>query len=146
MMSLFEEELRLNLEELKRFVSLLFLILYDYFTYCVICIRKLIYMPLYVNCVVMYNRHDIRIWIIGDRGGLPESFIEVIIKTEEKTKVNTRLRMILAINYGGQFKIIEIIERLCKKVKDGLIDEEEINDKIFEHELWIHLLWFRKML
>ncbi|KAK1403127.1 Alkyl transferase [Heracleum sosnowskyi] len=101
MMSLFEEGLRLNLEESMR--------------------------------------HDIRISIIGDRRGLPESFIEVITEAEEKTKANTRLHVILAINYGGQSEIVQACKRVCKKVKDGLIEEEQINDKIFEQELWTNV-------
>ncbi|KAL1804174.1 hypothetical protein ACET3Z_032821 [Daucus carota] len=84
-------------------------------------------------------RHDIRISIIGDRRGLSKSFQEVITEAEEKTRANTRLHIILAINYGGQSEIVEACRTLCKKVKEGLIEEEEINQKMFEQELWTNI-------
>lgn len=139
MMTLFEEGLRLNLEESMRFLSLLLQNLYDHFTLFEILIIK----PFTCLCmltVLCYTcRHDIRISIIGDRRGLPESFIEVITEAEKKTKANTRLHVILAINYGGQSEIVEACKRVCKKVKNGLIEEEEINNKIFEQELWTNV-------
>lgn len=80
-------------------------------------------------------RQDIRISVIGDRTGLPKSLLEVISEAEEKTRANSRLHLILAVGYGGQNEIVQACKNVCKKEKDGLIREEEINDKIFEQEL-----------
>ncbi|KAK1370963.1 Alkyl transferase [Heracleum sosnowskyi] len=80
-------------------------------------------------------KQEIRISVIGDRTGLPESLLKVITEAEEKTRANSRLHLILAIGYGGQNEIVQACKNVCKKVKDGLIREEEINEKIFEKEL-----------
>lgn len=95
------------------------------------------------NCECIFHnrdickyRHDIRISVIGDKTKLPKSFVEAITEAEEKTKANSRLHLILAINYGGQHEILQASRNLCKKVKHGLIQEEEINNKIFEQEMW----------
>ncbi|KAK1405412.1 Isoprenyl transferase [Heracleum sosnowskyi] len=80
-------------------------------------------------------RHGIRISVIGDRTILPKSLVEAITEAEEKTKANSRLHLILAINYGGQNEILQASRKLFKKIKDGLIQEEEINIKLFEQEL-----------
>lgn len=56
-------------------------------------------------------------------------------EAEEKTRANSRLHLILAIGYGGRNEIVRACKSVCKKVKDGLIGEEEIDEKIFEQEL-----------
>ncbi|WOG84518.1 hypothetical protein DCAR_0103702 [Daucus carota subsp. sativus] len=80
-------------------------------------------------------KHDIRISVIGDRTRLPQSLIEVINEAEEKTRAKSRLHLILGIGYGGQNDVIQACKKVFKKVKDGSIREEEINEKIFEQEL-----------
>ncbi|KAL8109097.1 uncharacterized protein LOC141672362 [Apium graveolens] len=80
-------------------------------------------------------KEGIRISIIGDRTKLPESLLEAITEAEEITKVNSRLHLILAIGYGGRNEIVRACKNVCKRVKDGLIGEEEIDEKIFEQEL-----------
>lgn len=132
-MSLFEEGIRSNLEESMRLVSLLFHYMIIYFTNYVCIFHRIYY--IYESC-----RHNIRISVIGDRTSLlPKSFAEVITEAEEKTKANSRLHLILAINYGGQDDILQASRKLCKKVKDGSIQEEEINAKIFEQQLWTNI-------
>lgn len=80
-------------------------------------------------------RHGIRISIMGDRSKLPKSLLEVINEAEEKTKANSRFHLILAIGYGGQADILQACKGLCEKVKDGLIQQQEIDEKMFEQEL-----------
>lgn len=88
-------------------------------------------------------RQDIRISVIGDRTRvLPKSFVEAITEAEEKTKTNSRLHVILAVNYSGQYEIVQASRKLCKEAKDGLIQEEEIDKKLFEQELWTNCTEF----
>lgn len=84
---------------------------------------------------ICINRHGVRISVIGDKTRLPKSLRRVITEAEERTKANSRQHLILAIGYNGQSDILQACKKLCKKVKDGLIREEDINDRIFEQEL-----------
>lgn len=73
--------------------------------------------------------------MIGNRSMLRESIQKVIYKVEEATKRNSRLHLIFAIDYNGQSDIIQACTSVASKVKDGLIQVEDINESLFEQEL-----------
>uniref|UniRef100_A0A5B6YRZ2 Alkyl transferase n=1 Tax=Davidia involucrata TaxID=16924 RepID=A0A5B6YRZ2_DAVIN len=82
-----------------------------------------------------FNREDIQISIIGDSSKLPESLQELITNAEEATKHNSRLQLIVAVSYSGHYDILQACQSIALKVKDGLIEPEEINELLIEQEL-----------
>ncbi|CAJ2652476.1 unnamed protein product [Trifolium pratense] len=80
-------------------------------------------------------RERIKITVIGDTSKLPKSLQKTITIIEEKTKDNSRLHLIMAINYGGKYDIVQACKSVAKKVQDGIIHLEDINENIVEKEL-----------
>ncbi|MED6140299.1 hypothetical protein PIB30_091809 [Stylosanthes scabra] len=54
---------------------------------------------------------------------------------EESTKENSRLQLIVAVSYSGKYDVVQACKSVAKKVKDGILDLEEINEDIIEKEL-----------
>ncbi|GAU10309.1 hypothetical protein TSUD_417500 [Trifolium subterraneum] len=80
-------------------------------------------------------RERIKISMIGDSSKLPESLQRMIASVEESTKNHSKLQIIAAINYGGKYDIVQACKSVTKKVQDGLLHLEDINENIVEKEL-----------
>ena len=82
------------------------------------------------------HRQNIRISFIGSRERLSKNIIALIEEAEEKTRDNTKLRLTLALNYGGQEEIVNAAKNIAEKVKDGRLDVDDINEDTFSDNLY----------
>ena len=78
----------------------------------------------------------IRIRAIGDLKALPEDVRSQLYNIMELTKNNTKGNLTLALSYGSQKEILNAVKELCKKVKNGDINENDIDEKLFEQHLY----------
>ncbi|MED6137747.1 hypothetical protein PIB30_067890 [Stylosanthes scabra] len=83
----------------------------------------------------IFQREGIRISVIGDSSRLPKSLLRMIEYAEESTKENSKLQLIVAVSYSGKYDVAQACKSVAKKVKDGILDLEEINEDIIEKEL-----------
>jgi undecaprenyl diphosphate synthase len=59
-----------------------------------------------------YQRENIRFKAIGDISKFSDSLRKNITDTEEKTRTNTKLTQILALNYGGRDEIVRAVQKV----------------------------------
>ena len=78
----------------------------------------------------------IRIRAIGDLEALPEDVRSQLYNIMELTKNNTKGNLTLALSYGSQKEILNAVKELCKKVKNGVINENDIDEHLFEQHLY----------
>ncbi|CAK8537693.1 unnamed protein product [Lathyrus sativus] len=81
------------------------------------------------------KREGIKISVIGDTSKLPNSLQRMITSIEDYTKENSKFQVIVAINYGGKYDIVNACKSVAKKVKDGHIYLEDIDENTLEKEL-----------
>ncbi len=82
------------------------------------------------------KENNARFLTIGDIERLPSSARKVIAKAKEQTKNNTGLNLVLALNYGARFEIIEAVRSICRDIKDKRLTETELNEDIFSSYLY----------
>ncbi|CAA7032287.1 unnamed protein product [Microthlaspi erraticum] len=82
-----------------------------------------------------FRRDQIKITVIGNRARIPESLLGLIREAEEATKSYKGKQLILAIDYSGRFDILQACKSLAEKAKNGLIQVEDIDEKLMEKEL-----------
>lgn len=82
------------------------------------------------------HRKNIRISFIGSRDRLSKNILKLIDDAEKKTVDNNKLHLILALNYGGQEEIVKAAKRLAQKVKEGLLDVDNIDENTFSDHLY----------
>lgn len=65
------------------------------------------------------NRYGVRVSVIGCKSNLPISLQKCIASTEEITKDNKGLHLVIALNYGGYYDIIQATKSIASKVMNG---------------------------
>ncbi|XP_030481276.1 cis-prenyltransferase 4, chloroplastic isoform X2 [Cannabis sativa] len=82
-----------------------------------------------------FIREDVQISFIGDTSKLPGSLQELIANVEESTKNNSRLQLVVAVSYSGQYDVVQACRKIALKVKDGVLMPEDISESLIEEEL-----------
>ncbi|MDA9769547.1 isoprenyl transferase [Emcibacteraceae bacterium] len=82
------------------------------------------------------HQKNIRISFIGSRNRLSKNIISLIDMAEEKTRNNDKLRLTLALNYGGQEEIVNATKQVAEQVKSGDLQVEDIDEKLFASHLY----------
>lgn len=85
--------------------------------------------------LMVFSRDNIRFSCIGDTSKLPDPVKELITYAEERTKHNSGLQLIVAVSYSGKYDIVQACQSIALKVKDGVIEPEDINEFLIEQEL-----------
>ncbi|HPQ21157.1 MAG TPA: isoprenyl transferase [Saprospiraceae bacterium] len=75
------------------------------------------------------NKNDISLQAIGDLSKLPEKTRKALLEGIEATKTNSRMKLILALNYSSKWEIAECIKKIAIQYADGVLDLQDINDK-----------------
>jgi undecaprenyl diphosphate synthase len=81
------------------------------------------------------QKNNIRLQTIGDIQRLPAKTRLALEGAIEMTKNNTRMCLILALNYSSRWEIVEATRLIAHKVKEGTLKEEDINNEVFAAHL-----------
>jgi undecaprenyl diphosphate synthase len=84
------------------------------------------------------NKNGVRLAAIGDISALPKASYEAIKQGIEDTKNNTRITLVLALNYSAKWEILRAAKALAERTKQGFLDPADISEAIFEKELTTH--------
>lgn len=79
---------------------------------------------------------EIRMHVIGEIDKLPELVQEQLMNIVEITKNNSKTNLVLALSYGSQREILNAVKKIAQDVKQGKINVEDIDEKIFENHLY----------
>lgn len=71
--------------------------------------------------------NNIRLQAIGEIDKLPKATYEALAEAIDNTKNNTRMTLVLALNYSGRWDITQATQRMAADVRKGLLHENEIN-------------------
>ena len=76
------------------------------------------------NELPTYQKNGVRFQAIGNINEFSKSLQRRILDTEEKTKNNTNLTQVLALNYGGRAEITATVNSLISQGKTSLTENE----------------------
>jgi len=79
--------------------------------------------------------NNIRLQAIGQIDKLPAKTHKALLAGIEKTKNNSRMTLILALNYSARWEIVQAARRLARQVKAGEREVEEIDERAFSSAL-----------
>lgn len=80
--------------------------------------------------------NNIRLQAIGNLNLLPKKVHNELLEVINKTKQNTRLKLILALSYGSREELINAIKVISNKVKNNIISEESVDESIINEHLY----------
>jgi len=74
-----------------------------------------------------------RLIVIGQREGIPDSVNRELLRVEEVTRNNSRLSILIALNYGGRAEIVDAVKKILVE-RD--INSNSLNEKMFANYLY----------
>ncbi len=81
------------------------------------------------------NKNGIRLMAIGDIAALPTNSYKTLLEGIEETKHNTRMTLVLALNYSAKWEILRATRLLAEQAQKGLLRPEDITENVFESAL-----------
>ena len=82
------------------------------------------------------HREGVRIRFIGDRTLLEPDIISLIEMSEQKTKANVKLDLVIALSYGSRQEITTAVRKLVSDVVAGEMDVDSIDENDLEARLY----------
>ena len=82
------------------------------------------------------HKNKIKVKFLGRLKMLPEQTRELGEKLEEATKDYDKQYLNIAIAYGGRMEILDGVREISKKVRDGLLEPDEIDLNTVESHLY----------
>jgi undecaprenyl diphosphate synthase len=79
--------------------------------------------------------NQVKLKIIGDMSSLPKVCQANLIEAIDAAKNNTGLTLQLALSYSGRAEIAKATRKIAEQVKKGLIQPEEVNERLVENYL-----------
>lgn len=77
-----------------------------------------------------FNRHNVKLVVLGSRDGVPEKIVKAIEKAEEETAHNTGGVLALCFNYGGQLEIADAVKKI---IQSSIAPDKVTPELIAEH-------------
>lgn len=74
----------------------------------------------------IFMKNDVRFRVIGDIARLPEDVQKKLHETEEHTKDNATMTMVVALSYSSRWEITKALQDIVTDVRTGKISEQAI--------------------
>jgi len=88
-----------------------------------------------IESVEKCMRNNVRCFIIGDRTRLSPEIADAIYNLEEKTKNNTGITFIIAMNYGGRDELVRAFREISSECADGTLKPEQISETLIKDHM-----------
>ncbi len=81
------------------------------------------------------QKNNIRLQAIGDLSRLPSKSRKALESAMEQTKNNTRMTLVLALNYSARWEIMQAVRTIAGKVERNQIGADMVDEQVFENAL-----------
>lgn len=88
--------------------------------------------------VVKLHENNVRLKVIGDRTPFADKLRARITEAEALTAGDDGLTLIIALNYGGRWDIVQAARRLAGMVEEGRLRATDIDAALFESQMSLH--------
>ena len=90
------------------------------------------------NDLADLHARDVRVRVIGERGGLADDILTLLREAEELTRANTGLTLCVAFNYGARQEMTRAVQSLAADAALGKIAACDITAAMIEARLDTH--------
>ena len=80
--------------------------------------------------IATLNKNNIRLEAIGDLKNLPEATYNALQAGIGETRNNSRMTLVLALNYSGKWDIIQAVKGMAEKVLNREIEVSAIDERL----------------
>ena len=83
----------------------------------------------------IFMKNNVRFRVIGDRKRLPAEVEQKLRETEEHTKTNSAMTMVVALSYSARWEMAQAMRELLTELKDKALAPEEITEEVISRHL-----------
>ncbi len=80
-------------------------------------------------------KNNVQLHAVGNIQGLPQKVQKKLAALIDKTKDNTGLGLVLALNYSARWEMVNAMTNIAHKIKEGTLQPGEINQEVFASHL-----------
>ena len=80
--------------------------------------------------------NNIKLESIGDVSQLPKNAQKELSEAKLITQSNTQMTLVLALNYGARFEMLQMVKKIASLVKDYQVEIEDINEDLINKNLY----------
>ena len=84
------------------------------------------------------DREGVKLRLIGDHSAFGPELVTRLERAVEHTKDNSRLTLVVALNYGSRAELVAAAKALATKTAEGTLDPQQIDEAGFAAELQTH--------
>ncbi|MBW7868230.1 MAG: isoprenyl transferase [Brumimicrobium sp.] len=81
------------------------------------------------------GENNVRVRSMGEQLGLPQACQNELDKASQSTQSNSKIDLILALNYSSRWEIVEATKKIAQKVKAGELTIDDITTDTFSQSL-----------
>lgn len=81
------------------------------------------------------HEQNIQLRIVGERNRFEKKLQLQIAKAEEITAKNTGLKLVVAVNYGGRWDIVQACRKLATAIEKGTCSAKDITEELLNKQL-----------
>jgi len=82
------------------------------------------------------EKSNIRFLVIGRANPIPDYLWKKILEAQERTKNNTGLTFVLALNYGSRQEIVDAVKKFTSLVMSGKVSLNDLTEENFSSYLY----------
>lgn len=86
------------------------------------------------------HQNGVCINTIGDFEGLPDGCQIALNEAKERTKNNTGVNLILALNYSARWELVQATKKIAKQCEEGGLKADDINADLIAKYLCTHAI------
>jgi len=94
-----------------------------------------LFLSMLENEVQKLHEQGIELSVIGDCSRFSDKLQKQIIRAQDLTAGNTKLKLIIAANYGGQWDLTQAMRRIGEKIEAGEISSQAISSELISQHL-----------
>ena len=83
----------------------------------------------------IFMKNNVRFRVIGDVDRLPKEVQDKLHETEEHTKNNSKMTMVVALSYSSRWEIAEAARKIAREVKEGKLSVDDITEDTVSERL-----------
>lgn len=81
------------------------------------------------------HENNVQVRFIGDQRRFSQQLVAGINTSEQLTAQNTGLKIVIAVDYGGRWDILQSVQTLAQKVREGELLPEHITENLISQYL-----------
>ncbi len=83
----------------------------------------------------IFMKNNVRFRCIGDIARLPESVQQRLRETEERTKQNDKMTMVVALSYSSRWELTQAAQQMVREALAGTLQPEDITEQAISERL-----------